>query len=190
MFIPINSQIKLHNVNESITLSLLYKDLSKFKSLDKVSEKKLILAAKNGDMNAKNQLIGANMKFAISVAKKYANDSLPLEDFISEAFLGLLIALDTFDVSKDVKFITHAVFHIQDRLSHIQQGVVKLPNTYRILRKKIHRTKNELEQIHCGDIPIFLLEEKLELKKDQIQNYLYETVSLDEWYEKYEEELL
>lgn len=190
MYIAINSQIKLHNTNESQTISLLYKDLAKFKPLNRTVEKELIQAAKDGDLDAKNKVINSNMKFAISVAKKYANKNVPLEDFISEAFLGLLLAFETYDLSKDVKFITHAVFYIQDRLSHIQQGVVKLPNTYRILRKKIHRTQNKLEQIHCGNIPLSFLEDHLELKKDQIQNYLYETVSIDEWFEKYGEELL
>lgn len=182
--------MNLHNINESQILPLLYKDLLNYKPLSRDLEKELIIAAKNGNDNAKNKVICSNMKFAISVAKKYANKNVPLEDFISEAFLGLLLAFETFDVSKDVKFITHAVFYIQDRLSHIQQGVVKLPNTYRILRKKIHRTQNQLEQLYCGNIPLSFLEDHLELKKDQIQNYLYETISLDEWFEKHEEELL
>jgi DNA-directed RNA polymerase sigma subunit (sigma70/sigma32) len=182
--------MNLHNVNESQVLPLLYKELAQYKPLTRSLEKELIIAAKSGDKSAKDKVIYSNMKFAISVAKKYANKNVPLEDFISEAFVGLLLAFDTFDVSRDVKFITHAVFYIQDRLSHIQQGVVKLPNTYRILRKKIHKTQSQLEQLHCGNIPLSFLEEHLELKKDQIQDYLYETVSLDEWFEKYEEELL
>jgi len=182
--------MNLHNVNESQVLPLLYKELSQYKPLSKSLEKELIIAAKSGDISAKNKVIYSNMKFAISVAKKYANKNVPLEDFISEAFIGLLSAFDTFDTSKDVKFITHAIFYIQDRLSHIQQGVVKLPNTYRILRKKIHKTQGQLEQFYCGNIPLSFLEEHLDLKKDQIQDYLYETVSLDEWFEKYGEELL
>lgn len=190
MYIAINSQIKLHNTNESQIISLLYKDIAQFKPLTKAIEKKLIIAARAGDINAKNTVIYSNMKFAISVAKKCANKNIPLEDFISEAFMGLLLAFETFDESKDVKFITHAVFYIQDRLSHIQQGIVKLPNTYRILRSKIHRTQSKLEQIHSGNIPLSFLEDYLDLKKDQVQNYLYETVSLDEWFEKYNEELL
>jgi len=189
--IPVNSQIVFHNPNRSSSVvQLLYHDIAKYKPLSKVVERDLIAAGQSGNVNAKNKVIYSNMRFAISMAKRYANKDIPLEDAISEALMGLLKAFESYDLNKDVKFITHAAFQIQYQLSLMQQGIVKLPNTYRILRKKIRTTQSKLEQEHCGDIPVHYLEEYLQLDNNQIRNYLYETVSLDAWFEKYEEELL
>lgn len=188
--ITVSSQIKLHNTNESLILRLLYKDLNKYKKLNKEDEKELFIKAKAGDFKAKDMIIYSNMKFAIAVAKKYANNNVPLEDFVSESFLGLLEAYETFDIDKNVRFITHAVYYIQDKLSNITQGVVKLPNTYRVIRKKINKERNVLEQIHSCDIPSDMLADNLGLTTDKLNSFLYTTVSIDNWFEQYGEEML
>lgn len=192
MYIPIKSKVRYHNISweETPNLKRLFNEISKYKSLSKDKEKELITLAKAGNLKAKDEVIYSNMKFAISVAKKYANKNQPFEDYISEALIGLLEAFEDYDMTKEVRFITYAVFHIQKRLSFMQQRIIKLPNSYRLLRGKINKAQESLSQLYCGDIPTSYLEYHLELKENQISNYLYETISLDEWFEKYEEELL
>ena len=58
------------------------------------------------------------------------------EDLVSEAMLGLLTAYESFDPSKNVKFISYATWYIQNRLSKVQDDLIHKPETYRVLRKK------------------------------------------------------
>jgi len=192
MYIPLSNNICLHNLSydENPALISLGKQISKFKPLKKEEELDLFIKAKSGDNSAKDKIIYSNLRFAIAIAKKYANKSFPLEDFVSEAMLGLLEAFDSFNPKRNIKFITYAVSYIQRNLSEMQLGPIRLPHSYRVLRKSIYKNREKLEQLHCGYIPLDVLEQYMNLNHYQIRDYLYEIVSLDAWFEKYEEELL
>ena len=68
-----------------------------------------MLKAKKGDNQAREKVINHNLRFVVSVAKKYQNQGMPLEDLISEGNRGLIKAYEKFDTSRNVKFITYAV---------------------------------------------------------------------------------
>lgn len=67
----------------------------------------------NGSRKAKNELYERHLKFVVSVAKKYKNNFLELSDLISEGNYGMLVALEKFDYTKDVRFMTYAVYWIR-----------------------------------------------------------------------------
>ncbi len=67
---------------------------------------------KDGDEEALTQLVQANLRFVVSVAKGYQNLGLPLSDLINEGNLGLMVAAKRFDGSKGFKFISYAVWHL------------------------------------------------------------------------------
>ena len=90
-----------------------FKEIRKFKPLTKEREIELTERIKNGDNAAKRALVEANLKFVVTIAKKYRDDDIPFEDIISEGNLGLLKAAERYDASMGNKFITYAVWWIK-----------------------------------------------------------------------------
>ena len=69
--------------------------------------------------NAKNELIQANLRFVIRIAKKYAYHGIPLADLIQEGNLGLIRATDTYDYRKGHRFITYASWWIKQAVLRV-----------------------------------------------------------------------
>jgi RNA polymerase primary sigma factor len=89
----------------------IYKlELSKFKTLSAKEELRLSEEANKGSLRSRNKLIEHNLKFAFSIAKKYQNQKVPLEDIVSAANEGLMRAANKYDHTRGIKFITYA-FH-------------------------------------------------------------------------------
>lgn len=99
------------------TVRVYYDDLKKYKPLTKAKEKRLLKQSKRGSTKAKNELLEANLKFVFDVAKHYTGRGLSISELISEGNMGLLKAIDKFDDSKDVKFISYAVWWIRQAMS-------------------------------------------------------------------------
>ena len=95
------------------TVRTYYDELKRTKPLSRMKERKLLKLAKRGDLKARNEILEANLKFVFDVAKKYTGRGVSIGDLISEGNLGLVKALDKFDESKNVKFISYAVWWIR-----------------------------------------------------------------------------
>lgn len=98
------------------TVKTYYKELKKCNPITKSAELDLIKKAKNNNVLAKNQLLTANLKFVFNVAKNYKGCGASIEDLISEGNMGLIKAIDKFDVNRDVKFISYAVWWIRQSI--------------------------------------------------------------------------
>lgn len=98
------------------TVQTYYKELRKYKPISRQDEIDLIKKAKNNNLNAKNKLLTANLRFVFDVAKRYKGNGVAIEDLISEGNLGLVKAIDKFDTNKDVKFISYAVWWIRQSI--------------------------------------------------------------------------
>lgn len=96
---------------------MYYDELKKYKPLTKAKEKRLLRLSRNGNIAAKNKLLEANLKFVFDIAKHYTGRGLPISDLISEGNMGLLKAIDKFDESRDVKFISYAVWWIKQSIT-------------------------------------------------------------------------
>ena len=93
-------------------LKIYLNELNK-KLLTKEEEYKLGIRKLNGDKNAKDELIEANLRLVVSIAKKYINRGLGLEDLIQEGNIGLVKAAENYDVNKGYRFSTFATFYIK-----------------------------------------------------------------------------
>ena len=102
--------------NDKNILSMYLKDINKVSLLSREEETDLALKAKAGDKAAKDKIVNANLRFVVNVAKKYQNHGLDLPDLISEGNIGLLTAVDRFDVSKGYHFISYAVWWIRQAI--------------------------------------------------------------------------
>ncbi|MFA6856446.1 MAG: RNA polymerase sigma factor RpoD/SigA [Treponema sp.] len=126
--------------NDENILAMYLKDINKIPLLSRKEETELALKAKNGDTAAKNKIVNANLRFVVNVAKKYQNHGLDLPDLISEGNIGLLTAIDRFDVDKGYHFISYAVWWIR-------QSILKsICEKSRAIRLPLNRA-NELVQI-------------------------------------------
>jgi len=117
------------------TLRLYLKDISKFPQLTLAQEQDLAQRARRGDEGASWQLVESNLRFVVSLAKKYARSGYPIHELINEGNLGLIEAATRFDPDRGVRFVTYAgwwvrqsilaaiarygqVFHLPPKLKH------------------------------------------------------------------------
>ena len=127
-------------VNESSVLELYLKDINKVPLLTREEETSLAIEAAKGNKAAKNKIVNANLRFVVNIAKKYQNHGLDLTDLISEGNIGLLVAIDKFDVTKGYHFISYAVWWIR-------QSILKaICEKSRSIRLPLYRA-NELVRI-------------------------------------------
>ncbi|MHB8621391.1 MAG: sigma-70 family RNA polymerase sigma factor [Chloroflexota bacterium] len=100
-----------------------------------------------GDDTAINELVEANLRLVISVAKKYANRGLPLSDLIQEGNLGLIRAAQKFDYKRGLRFSTYAVWWIRQAVGRAieeQAAMIRLPVYVAQLRQKLLRLESDL----------------------------------------------
>ena len=91
-------------------------EIKKIPLLTNDEETQLATRAAAGDKAARDKLLTSNMRFFIKIASQYLNKGLEYEDLISEGYLGLMKALDHFDVSKGYHFISYAVWWIRQSI--------------------------------------------------------------------------
>lgn len=98
------------------TVKVYYDDLKKYKPLTKAKERRLLKKCKKGNLKAKNEILEANLRFVFDIAKHYTGRGVPISELISDGNMGLLRAIEKFDESKDVKFISYAVWWIRQAM--------------------------------------------------------------------------
>ena len=111
-------------------LDQYFAEASKYPLLNAAEEKELARRIRKGDQDAMHELVKRNLRFVVSVAKKYQNRGLPLSDLIGEGNVGLLTAARKFDPDQGVKFISYAVWWIRQAIlsSLARQGrTVRVP---------------------------------------------------------------
>jgi RNA polymerase primary sigma factor len=141
------------------------KQIRKYVPLTKVEEQELFKKAKAGDQQLYKTIIESNLRFVVSVAKKYQNQGLDLEDLIAEGNLGLIKAYDKFDYKKNYKFITYAVWWIRQSIInaiHEHSNTIRLPLNKISNITKSNRAMQDYEQEHQGPISIEELAEYID----------------------------
>jgi RNA polymerase primary sigma factor len=134
---------------ESKSLDQYFAEIGKVELLTPNEEVELAIKIRNGDEEAKDKLVLANLRFVISVAKMFQNQGLSLGDLINEGNLGLIKAAQRFDETRGFKFISYAVWWVrQGIMSAIadQSRVVRLPLNRVSSLTKLNKAYRELEQ--------------------------------------------
>jgi RNA polymerase primary sigma factor len=99
-------------------LRLYLNQISKFPILSQEDEKRLGKRIQKGDKKALKELIESNLRFVVSYVKKYKGMGIGMFDLINEGNLGLIEAAKRFDPSRNVKFISYAVWWIRQAIIH------------------------------------------------------------------------
>jgi RNA polymerase primary sigma factor len=126
-----------------------FESVGKTNLLTREEEVELSKRMENGDQRARDQMIRANIRLAISIAKKYANKGVDLEDLIQESSIGLIKAVDRFDWRKGFKFSTYACWWIKQAVrQHVaaQSGSIKLPSYARGTLWKMKQISDEYQK--------------------------------------------
>jgi RNA polymerase primary sigma factor len=157
------------------SLDAFLKSIAKIPLLSREEEIKLAKRAKKGDKEALKKLVESNLRFVVSVAKKYIGCGLPLHDLIAEGILGLIEAARRFDPDKGVKFISYAVWWIRQSIMQAlaqQTGAVRIPVKQAVLVNKITRSYGELLKKLGREPTMEELAEYLEMDVKEIERLL------------------
>ncbi len=118
-----------HAVDEGL-LDQYLRDISAYPLITREEEAALAIRIRTGEEEALNSLVRANLRFVVSVAKKYQNQGVNLSDLINEGNLGLMRAAKRFDETKGIKFISYAVWWIRQAILQAlaeQSRIVRVP---------------------------------------------------------------
>jgi RNA polymerase primary sigma factor len=135
------------------SLQLFLKDVGKVDLLTAAQEVELAKRIERGDHRAKQEMVEANLRLVVSIAKKYRNQGLPFLDLIQEGTIGLVRAAEKFDHRKGFKFSTYATWWIRQAVAraladkartirmpvHIVEKLNKIARTERKLRAELGR---------------------------------------------------
>ncbi len=143
------------NITQSITardaasLEKYFSDITREPTIN--AEEEVLLAGKirQGDLSALHRLVKANLRFVVSVAKKYQHQGMPMGDLISEGNLGLLEAAKRFDETRGFKFISYAVWWIRQRIMEAlldKTRMIRLPANQVDMIVHVNRATGVLEQ--------------------------------------------
>ena len=125
--------------------------ISKEKMISPDEEVELAHRIRQGDEKALSQLVRANLRFVVTVAKTYQNQGLALADLISEGNVGLITAARRFDETRGFKFISYAVWWIRQAITTAlteQSRMIRLPNNQNTLLRQIYQFQNRYQQEH------------------------------------------
>ena len=131
-----------------MSLSTYFDNVGTHKLLTREEEVELSKRVEQGDKFARDKMVSANLRLAVSIAKKYQNRGADLEDLIQESNIGLMKAVDRFDWRRGFKFSTYAVWWIrQSVLKHINvhKTDVRIPSHIRRIAWKAKEYAEEYE---------------------------------------------
>ena len=127
---------------------------------------------KSGSLRDKNELVEANLRFVVSVAKQYVGRGLDISDLVSEGNIGLIKAAEKFDATKGVKFISYAVWWIRQSILQSladNSRTIRLPLNQINSLNKIRQCQSKLEQ-SLNRVPTSLeLSNELRLDLDKVE---------------------
>jgi RNA polymerase primary sigma factor len=168
----------------SDSLQAYLRQINTIPLLSREEEVELATRAQAGDQDALDKLIVSNLRYVVSVARRYLGYGLSLADLINEGNIGLIQAAKRFDPTRGVKFITYAVWWIRQAITHAladQGGVIALPvRQLEKLRKVLEGYRRYTQQIGMEPTSEELAEE-LDLPVNEVESILhvYHHFSLD-----------
>jgi RNA polymerase primary sigma factor len=141
------------------SLQLFLKDIGRVELLTAAQEVELAKRIERGDHRAKQQMVEANLRLVVSIAKKYRNQGLPFLDLIQEGTIGLVRAAEKFDYRKGFKFSTYATWWIRQAVAraladkartirmpvHVVEKLNKIVRSERKLRSELGREPHSFE---------------------------------------------
>ena len=164
------------------SLDQYLKEISQYPLINREEEADLARRIRANDEGALDKLVRSNLRFVVSVAKKYQNQGVPLSDLINEGNLGLIRAAHKFDETKGIKFISYAVWWIRQAILQAlaeQSRIVRVPlNRAGALHRSGRRSSALLQEL--GREPtVDEIAEGLDISHDEVERTL--AISQSHW---------
>lgn len=181
------NEVNTGNADVVITSSvkMYLREIGQYDLLSREEEIKLAEAAANGSQKAKDDLVNHNLRLVVSIAKRYMGRGLTLLDLIQEGNMGLIKAVDKYDVSKGFKFSTYATYWIKQAISRAvmdQTRNIRIPVHIIELMSNIKKVERDFQQAHGrepkeAEVAAVL---GIEVKKvKEVYTWMKDTTSLD-----------
>lgn len=170
---------------ESQSLEKYLQEIGRVPMVTPEEEVRLAEKIRQGNQDALDRLVAANLRFVVSVAKQYQNQGLYLADLINEGNFGLIKAAQRFDETKGFKFISYAVWWIRQSILQAlaeQSRIVRLPLNKVGLSTRIARTMSALEQEYEREPTAYELAEAMDMEVEEVNTVLsfsHRHVSMD-----------
>lgn len=152
------------------------REISDYRALSLAEEKELAKKAKEGDEKAKQELIRANLKLVITIAKKAIHMSkLPVIDLIQEGNVGLMVAVEKFNYKLGYRFSTYANWWIKQAMFKAiseQSHCMKIPVYIQETLSKYSKIKREMEFENNGQVSSEDVAKKMNISQDKIEQFL------------------
>jgi len=157
------------------SLDQYLKEISRYPLIDREEEARLARRIHDGDEAALAKLVRSNLRFVVSVAKKYQNQGVPLSDLINEGNLGLIRAAHKFDETKGIKFISYAVWWIRQGILQClaeQSRVVRVPLNRAGALHRIGRRSSKLLQELGREPTVEEIADDLDISEEEVERTL------------------
>lgn len=167
------------------SIKIYMREMGQFSMLSADEEVKLAHRIAEGDQSAKNELVEANLRLVVSLARHYQGCGLSYQDLIQEGNIGLIKAAEKFDVSKGFRFSTYASWWIKQALSRAiadQSRTIRIPVHMTENINKFKKIERELLNQLNREPKIKEIADAMGISKKQakeIQSYIVEPTSLD-----------
>jgi RNA polymerase primary sigma factor len=160
---------------EESSLDQYLKEISAYALLTREEEVELAQRIRKGEQEALDKLVRSNLRFVVSVAKKYQNQGVALSDLINEGNLGLIRAAHKFDETKGIKFISYAVWWIRQAILQAlaeQSRIVRVPLNRAGALHRIGKRSSMLLQELGREPTVEELADELDLSEDEVRRTL------------------
>ena len=155
------------------SLDLYLKEINNTPLLTREQERYLAKKIRKGDEKALHDLVKANLRFVVSIAKQYVNQGLSLADLVNEGNLGLIKAAYRFDEKRGYKFISYAVWWIRQAMLQAlaeQSRIVRLPLNRAGTLYRIGKAARQLDQELGRNPEVEEIAQKLKLPHDEVRD--------------------
>ncbi|MGQ0720405.1 MAG: sigma-70 family RNA polymerase sigma factor [Candidatus Eiseniibacteriota bacterium] len=171
--------------SDDLSLEIYLKEIRRTELLTPGGEVELAKRIRSGDRSALDELVQANLRFVVSVARQYSGRGLPLADLINEGNMGLIKAAERFDETRGFRFISYAIWWIRQAILQAlseQTRVVRIPVNRAGKASRIDRTAQMLGQSLGREPTIREIAAKMRMAEDDVEAhraYTIRPVSLD-----------
>ena len=152
-------------------LSMYLNEINRIPLLSREEEEKTARESAAGNKAAREKLLNANLRFVVTVAKKYQGQGLPLEDLISEGNSGLINAVDRFNVEMGYRFISYAVWWIRQAMLNAlgeKSRMIRLPQNRVMELIQIENARKMVQNQHSFEEEIKEIANLLNMDKDHV----------------------
>ena len=157
------------------SLAVYFHEINEIPLLTREEEVMLAREVKEGSKEAKDRLIKANLRFVVNAAKHYQNKGLSFSDLISEGNIGLITAVDKFDVDRGYHFISYAVWWIRQAILKAiceKSRMIRLPLNRANELVQIENAKKSIEQYKEGESDIDEIVDYLGIDKKRVTDLI------------------